>query len=249
VNADVAGDLVRATLGAVAAHTNDAGRLDYAALRASAEFARAEAAARRLADVDLDRVTARAERLAFWINVYNAQALHGVVRLGVRRSVLSVWNFYGRVRCRVGGETFTLDDIEHGILRANAPRKLPPWPAFSRRDPRRRHGVDPVDPRIHFALNCAAASCPPVSVYRADAIDAQLDLAARNFVNQEVTLDPSGRVRCSRIFKWYARDFGALGDFLARHLDDGAVKSALAAGAAPCRAFRPYSWALPHPPA
>ena len=72
-----------------------------------------------------------------------------------------------------------------------------------------------------------------MGVYRAAVIDSQLALAARNFVNQEVTLD-GGRVRCSRIFKWYGGDFGSarmLAEFLRTHLDEGPVRAALAARA------------------
>jgi hypothetical protein len=244
-------ELARAMLQAVGAHTDAAGRLDYAALRASAEFAEATAAARRVAGVEPARL-ARPERLAFWINVYNALALHGVVALDVRRTVWQVWNFFGRVSYRIGGHVLSLDDIEHGILRGNRRRAWPPWPPFRRRDPRRELAVEPLDPRIHFALNCGAASCPPVGVYRAAAIDAELDRAARSFVNQETGLDPRGRVTCSRLFKWYAADFGppaALAAFLADHLDDGPARRALVAGRPPCQVYRPYSWALPHPPA
>jgi hypothetical protein len=244
--------LARAMLRAVGAHTNADGRLDYRAVRRSAEFVAAQAAAARLAGVDPAHVRTRAERLAFWINVYNALALHGIVALDVRGSVWRVWNFFGRVSYRVGGDLLSLDEIEHGILRGNRRRAWPPWPALRAGDPRRALGVDPMDPRIHFALNCGAASCPPVGVYRAATIDADLDLATRNFLNQETTLDASGRVTCSRLLKWYGGDFGspaALGQFLASHLDDGPVKQAIGAGGVPCQAWRDYSWTLPHPPA
>jgi hypothetical protein len=80
-------------------------------------------------------------------------------------------------------------------------------------------------------------------------VDAQLDLATRNFVNQEVALD-GGRLACSPLFKWYRGDFdaaGGLGAFLLRYLDEGPARAALAAGAAPCERFTPYRWTLQHP--
>jgi hypothetical protein len=70
-------------------------------------------------------------------------------------------------------------------------------------------------------------------------------------VNQEIALD-GARLACSRLFKWYRGDFeaaGGLTPFLLRHLDDGPARRALAAGAQPCAAFRPYSWTLQHQPA
>jgi hypothetical protein len=109
-----------------------------------------------------------------------------------------------------------------------------------------------MDPRIHFAITCGAQSCPPVGVYRAAVLDQQLDLAARNFLNQEVAMDTRGCVTCSRILEWYAADFeaaGGLGALLSRYLDAGAVRDAAAARPYPCDAFRPYDWSLQHEPA
>jgi hypothetical protein len=253
VGADPGGaaeQLQTAMLAALGAHTGSDGRVDYGRLAASREFAAAADAAGALDGVRLDRLATREARLAFWLNVYNALVLHGIVRLDVRTSVLRVWNFFGRVSYRVGGHVVSLDDIEHGLLRGNRRRKLPPLRPFGRRDPRLALAVTPPDPRYHFAITCGAASCPPVGVYRAAALDAQLDLAARNFVNQEVTL-AGPRLLCSRIFRWYRTDFeaaGGLAAFLLRYLDEGPVRTALAAGATPCATFRPYRWTLQHPP-
>ena len=240
--------LQAAMLAALGAHTDARGRVDYGRLVASDAFAAAEATARALAGADLLRLTAREARLAFWINVYNALVLQGIVRLGVRTSVRRVWNFFGRVSYRVGGHLFSLDDVEHGVLRDNRRRPWPPLRPFAAHDPRRALAVSPPDPRFHFAITCGAASCPPVGVYRAATIDAELDAATRNFVNQEIVLRGE-RLACSRIFKWYGRDFesaGGLGPFLLHYLDEGPARRALAAGAAPCHAWLPYRWTLQH---
>ena len=234
------------TLESLDAATDGAGRVDYVRLAASAEFATAVGAARRLGAVRLATLTERGPRLAFWINVYNALVVHGIVRLGVGRSVARAWTFFGRACYRIDGLVFSVDDVEHGVLRGNRRRVVPPLRPFGARDPRRAQALDPLDPRIHFAINCGARSCPPVGVYRAALIDTQLDLAARNFVNQEVALD-GGRVVCSRLFKWYRRDFddaGGLGAFLLRYLDDGPARRALADGAGARLAFRAWDWSV-----
>jgi hypothetical protein len=246
---EVAEDLLLAWRRAVGAATGVTGAVNYAGLAASPEAAAASARARDLVRVDPAAFETRALRLAFWINVYNALVLHGVLAFGVRGTVHRTWNFFGRAAYRVGAATFTLEEMEHGLLRNNAARAFPPWPALARNDPRLALAVAPVDPRIHFALNCGARSCPPVSVYRPAALDGQLELATRTFVNEEVTLDDRGRVACSKLFRWYGRDFGspdALRAFLLRHLDEGPVTAALRGGALPCQAFRSYSWALGH---
>jgi hypothetical protein len=243
--------LQTAMLAALGAHTGDDGRVHYGRLAASDAFAAAERAACTLGNARLEALAGREQRLAFWINVYNALVLHGIVRLGVRASVRRVWNFFGRVSYRVDGHVVSLDDVEHGVLRDNRRRPWPPLRPFGAGDPRRALAVSPPDPRFHFAITCGAASCPPVGVYRAEAIDTQLDAATRNFVNQEIAL-AGERVACSRIFKWYRADFdgaGGLTPFLLRHLDDGPARRALAAGTPPCRAFHPYRWTLQHQPA
>jgi Protein of unknown function, DUF547 len=244
--------LQRAVLGAIGAFTRADGRLDYRALAASAEWAAAAGAADALAGLDLADLAGREARLAFWINVYNALVFHGVVVLGVRRTVREVRRFFARVAYRVGGVVLTADDVEHGILRGNARHGILRRRPFRPGDPRLALAVRPVDPRIHFAITCGAQSCPPIGVYRAAALDQQLDLAARNFLNQEVALDARGCVTCSRILDWYAVDFeaaGGIGPLLLRYLDGGPVRAAVGGRARPCDAYRAYDWALQHQPA
>jgi len=244
--------LQRSVLGAIGSFTCADGRLDYRALRASPEWAAAAAAADALPVVELGDLAGREARLAFWINVYNALVFHGVVVLAVRRTVREVRGFFARVAYRVGGVVLTADDVEHGILRGNARHGILRRRPFAAGDPRLALAVQPVDPRIHFAITCGAQSCPPIGVYRAAALDQQLDLAARNFLNQEVALDARGCVTCSRILAWYAEDFagaGGIGPLLLRYLDAGPVRAAIGGRAWPCDAYRPYDWALQHQPA
>ena len=243
-------DLQRLALAALGAAAAPNGKIDYASLRASSAWANAVEAARALQVVPLAELAGRPPRLAFWINVYNALVLHAIVALGIRKSVHELPFFFMRASYRIGGFRLSLDDIEHGVLRANGRRHLPPLRPFGRLDPRGALALDIVDPRIHFALNCGAQSCPPVGTYRAQAIDQQLDLAARNFINQTVSLDDAGRVTCSRIFRWYRDDFEAAGGlvpFLLRYLDEGPARTALAS-ASPRLRWTAYHWTLAHEP-
>ena len=248
----VAESLQRGMLGAIGGFTRPDGRLDYTGLRVSSEWAEAAARAGALQSVSLGDLSGRQPRLAFWINVYNAMVFHGIVALGIRRTVREMRAFFGRVAYRIGGFTLTADDVEHGILRGNARHGFWRRRPFGASDSRLALAVHPVDPRIHFAITCGAQSCPPVGVYRAAALDQQLDLAARNFLNQEVAVDARGCVTCSRILEWYAEDFEAIGGVsavLLRYLDAGAVRDALGARPRACEVFRPYDWSLQHEPA
>ncbi len=158
-----------------------------------------------------ETLTNRSQALAFWINAYNAMVIHGALAFGVRRKMTEVPRFFQRTAYVIGGRRYNLDDIEHGILRGNRGHpirivlpQLSPW------DDRRGLVVRPMDARIHFALNCGAASCPPIRHYTAGNIDSELEMASRAFVHGGgVRVDPQrGGVALSRIFLWYARDFG-----------------------------------------
>jgi uncharacterized protein DUF547 len=79
--------LQRGILGVIGSHTRIDGRLDYTALRVSPAWAEAAARTGALQSVSLGDLTGRQSRLAFWINVYNAMVFHGIVALGIRRTV------------------------------------------------------------------------------------------------------------------------------------------------------------------
>ena len=70
--------------------------------------------------------------------------------------------------------------------------------------------VDPMDPRIHFALVCGAKSCPPIKLYTPDNLEEGLQDAASAFCESEISVDSAkGTSTLSKIFKWYGKDFGA----------------------------------------
>ena len=137
--------------------------------------------------------------------------LDAVIAGEVQQSVTEGWlgqvAFFRRAAYVVDGRRVSLEDIEHGILRGNRGNPFLPGPHFPSADPRRAWSL-PLDPRLHFALNCGGVSCPPIRAYTADQLDAQLDLAARNFIGGTVHVDPGGAVELSQLLQWYAADFG-----------------------------------------
>ena len=179
-----------------------------AALRAPPEdHAAVDAAVVALATAPAGAVPeVEADRRAFWINTYNVLARHaGRGRASPR--VLDALEVF-RTTYRVAGVPLTVDDIEHGLLRDGAAPPGAPWARMGRGDPRRRWAV-PRDGRIHFAVNCGALSCPPVRVYRGDALEEQLDTAERSFLAAESAIDEAaGVVETSRLLAWYAADLG-----------------------------------------
>ncbi|MCU0491981.1 MAG: DUF547 domain-containing protein [Chloroflexaceae bacterium] len=227
-------------------------RVDYTRLRESEGYRRYwSELTPQLRMLNLATLATREERLAFWINLYNALVIDAVVAYEVRESVASqLWGmtFFTRAAYNVGGMRFSCNEIEHGVLRGNAGNPFLPGPQFAANDPRLAHMVTPVDPRIHFALNCASRSCPPIGVYSVDAIDTQLDLAARSFVAADVAVDETqGEVLISSIFKWYAEDFGGAAGvvaFLRQHLPDDERRTWLLAAQQGRLVYREYDWGL-----
>ena len=118
---------------------------------------------------------------------------------------------------------FSLDQIEHGLLRGN---RRPPFGlrrTLAQGDRRLLAAPAQPDPRVHFALNCGARSCPPVRVYTTD-VDTELGEVTRAYLAAETAQDPARRMLVlPGLMKLYRRDFGkrdAIIRFAAAHLPE-----------------------------
>lgn len=233
--------------GMIARHADPAsGFVDYRGLATTAEFADFVAATRRLAGGRPEELATPDEQIALWVNLYNALTVHAVIALDIREGVGEIEEFFKRVRYSVGDQMFALVDIEHGVLRRNRPSRNMPVPVWPPGDSRRRWMVQRLDPRVHFTLMCGARSCPPIRAYDAARLGAQLDLATRAFINDDVDVDPAEeRVRLSRIFHWYEEDFGDVLEWILNYLDPGPTRDWLAAHRRRARLeYRAYDWSL-----
>lgn len=196
----------------------ETGRVKYDEMKGSQPFAEYAETAAALKQFELQELKTPEAMLAFWINIYNALTVHGIVELGVENSVkeIGLSAFFGRVAYQIGQHVFTLDDIEHGILRRNQKKHLFARRFFGSGDPRAAFIMPYLEPRIHFTLVCASKSCPPIGVYREQQLEQQLKLAAGNFINSEnVVIQPERKqLSISKIFQWYGKDFGNKNDLL-----------------------------------
>lgn len=168
------------------------------------------ALARRLGGLDANALPLLSDaRAVFWVNVYNALMLHAVRAFDLRAGRRVPLGVFGRAQYRVGDAVFSLHVIEHGLLRRNRPAPFTFWSPMRGGDPRLAAMPARFDPRVHFALNCAAASCPPIRAYTAAGFDRELDLATRAYVAQECSVDARrGVVRLPYLCGLYDRDFG-----------------------------------------
>jgi len=134
------------------------------------------------------------ERLAYWLNVYNAFTVKLIVDnypvksiKDIKKGIPFVNTVWDIKFIEIEEAVYDLNNIEHGIIRKRF-----------------------KDPRIHFAANCAAISCPKLrnEAYMADKLDAQLDDQARYFMaNQVKNVMAPDKLQLSKIFKWYKGDF------------------------------------------
>jgi Protein of unknown function, DUF547 len=212
------------------------GLVDYGGLKAQGAGA-LEAYLRRLSSLGAPEYArwSREERLAFWINAYNAYTVRDILDHYPLDSIRSIGLLPGAAfRDRfipmeaLRGRKLSLDDVEHDILR----RELD-------------------EPRIHFAIVCASRSCPVLrdESYRARDLDAQLQEAAERFVR-----DPrrnrydaaTGTFHASAIFKWFREDFerraGSVASFLASYANEEAA-AALRSGSVRID-YLDYDWSL-----
>ena len=136
------------------------------------------------------------EKLAYYINVYNANTIKLIIANYPTKSIKDIKNPWSKNRIKIGEEDFSLEDIEHKIL-----RKM-------------------NEPRIHFAINCASASCPKLlnMAYTADNIETLLEKAAKDFISDsDKNKISKENVQLSKIFDWYKKDFtknGSLIDYI-----------------------------------
>jgi hypothetical protein len=159
------------------------------------------------------------DKLAYWINAYNALTIKLILDNYPLSKItdLDKGKTWDVRRFKLGDKTYSLNDIENTIVRPMN------------------------DPRIHFALNCAAKSCPALynEAFEGAKLNAQLEKRTKNFIN-----DPSANtllgdeVKISKIFDWYGKDFGTpLLDFINRYALKKAKKEAKIG-------YKEYDWRL-----
>ncbi len=133
----------------------------------------------------------RDEKMAYWINAYNAYTVKLIVDYYPIGSITSLHNGkpWDVPWIKLGDKTYSLNQIENSILR----------PVYQ-------------DARIHFAVNCAARSCPPLlnQAYTAQNLQFLLESQAKKFINNaQYNALGQDEVKVSKIFEWYASDFGS----------------------------------------
>ena len=205
-------------------HVSDAGKVNYKGLKT--DKSALEAYCKMLSENPVEESWTKEEKMAYWINAYNALTLKLIVDNYPTKSII---NFDGGKtwdvrRIKIGDKKYSLNNIENDILR----------PQFK-------------DPHIHLAINCAAKSCPPLwnHAYTAENLELALETRTRDFVNNSnyntlsapAKSGQAGRAQVSKIFDWYGADFGDLKKFLNQYSETKLKSTAVVT-------FNEYNWDL-----
>ncbi|AWH74265.1 DUF547 domain-containing protein [Dokdonia sp. Dokd-P16] len=159
------------------------------------------------------------EKLSYWMNAYNAMTIDLILRNYPLESIKDIKDPWDQRFWKLGNKWYNLNEIEHEILRKMG------------------------DARIHFGINCASYSCPPLlnEAFTPSEVDAQLEMLSRKFINDPTrNTITSDRVEVSKIFTWFAKDFktdGSLIDFLNRYSTTSISENAKVR-------YRDYDWTL-----
>ena len=160
------------------------------------------------------------EKLAYYINVYNAYTLKVVIDNYPTKSIKDIDNVWDKKSITSGKTKISLSDVEHKIL-----RKM-------------------NEPRIHFAINCASFSCPNLlnEAYLPEIINKQLETVTKSFINDKTkNTITSSEIKISEIFNWFGGDFKtkktSLIDFLNKYSTIKIDKKAKVK-------FLDYNWSL-----
>lgn len=207
------------------AHVRD-GMVDYPAIATDSRFG---TYLEQLNRVDPTGLPTDRDRLAFWINAYNAFAIKGILDGYSPLTLVGRYWYFIAKTYRAGGEPINLYNLEQKLL----------IPDFH-------------EPRVHFAIVCASRSCPELQsrAYRPEELDRQLEASARAFINDPTRnrFDRDRKVAyLSMIFSWFEKDFirhaGSLTGYVRRYIADPEVARDL--DTSPYRVkFLDYDWRL-----
>lgn len=206
-------------------------RFDYSGLAQSTEFQTYQLMLSGLHHLDITRLKTDHEKISFWLNIYNMLCIHITIKLGITQSIEEQSGFFSQYGYFIGGREFTLDDIEHGILRANSKAYSKLQKPFKNNDFRLALACTKINPKIHFGLYCASLSSAQLVFFNTDNVEQQLKENTQQCIENHMRFDfDKGIIYIPKIFKWYENDFGGKTkaiEFIAAHTKDQSVQSKL----------------------
>ncbi|XP_062155401.1 uncharacterized protein LOC133863475 isoform X2 [Alnus glutinosa] len=153
------------------------------------------------------------EKLAFWINLYNALIMHAYLAYGVPRSDLKLFSLMQKAAYTVGGHSFSAAAIEYVILKMRPPLHRPQIALLLAlhklkvSEEQRKSAVDTYEPFVAFALSCGMYSSPAVRIYTAKNVREELQEAQHDFIRASVGISSKGRLLVPKMLHCFAKSF------------------------------------------
>jgi len=195
------------------AHVTDKGIVNYKSFKTDED--KLDSYISYLQKTSPDNLWSENKKRAFWINAYNAYTITSII--DIKQKGKTAWKI---PFAKVGEKTYTLDYIEHKILRGEL-----------------------FDPKIHVGVNCASGSCPKLGnkAFAEGNIEAELTQLMKDFINDTTKNKMSRKkIQISEIFNWFKGDFtknGTLIDYLNKYSEIEIKSNATVT-------YLKYDWAL-----
>ncbi|XP_052181743.1 uncharacterized protein LOC127794574 isoform X2 [Diospyros lotus] len=151
------------------------------------------------------------EKLAFWINIYNALIMHAYLAYGVPRSDLKLFSLMQKAAYTIGGHSFSAAAIEHVVLKMKPPAHRPQIALLLAlhklkvSEEQRKSAIDSAEPLVAFALSNGMHSSPAVRIYTANTVREQLQEAQRDYIRASVGLSSTGRLLVPKMLHCFAK--------------------------------------------
>lgn len=144
--------------------------------------------------------------LAFWMNIYNTNVQYILKKDASKFDDRGA--FFKAKQITIAGEVLSFDVIEHGILRKSKSKLSLGYISKIRVSKfERQFRIKRVDPRIHYALNCGALSCPPIVPYHSEKVNEELNTSVSDYLSKYCVVSEN-EVKVPVLFSWFRADFG-----------------------------------------
>ncbi|XP_057504880.1 uncharacterized protein LOC130788324 isoform X3 [Actinidia eriantha] len=153
------------------------------------------------------------EKLAFWINLYNALIMHAYLAYGVPRSDLKLFSLMQKAAYIVGGHSFSATAIEYVILKMKPPAHRPQIALLlalhklKGLEEQRKSSIDSFQPLVAFALSSGMYSSPAIRIYTASNVREELQEAQHDFIRASVGVSSKGRLLIPKMLHCFAKGF------------------------------------------
>uniref|UniRef100_A0A1J3HE29 DUF547 domain-containing protein n=3 Tax=Noccaea caerulescens TaxID=107243 RepID=A0A1J3HE29_NOCCA len=167
------------------------------------------------------------EKLAFWINIYNALIMHAYLAYGVPKTDLKLFSLMQKAAYTVGGHSYNAATIEYVTLKMNPPLHRPQIALLLSilklkvSEEQRQAGISTDEPLVSFALSCGMHSSPAVRIYSAENVEEELEEAQKDYIQASVGVSPKGKLIVPKMLHCFGKNFvddSKVALWISRHL-------------------------------